>query len=189
MDTATDHSAGSFQTENGGRPQLSFPLFFIDFEASALTLESFPIEVGIAIARGVEGTIETWSTLIAPDPQWTLDDQWDPDAERVHGIRRWDLRHGLSAVEAMAKLNAFVQPNQIVWCDGGHYDAHWLGTLAIAAGIAPAFRLGDIGTMVRTDVEICDLYNAALASSLPPHRAGPDARRLCETLVRALTRE
>ena len=80
----------------------------IDFEATALTLESYPIEVGVARAMTPEGPVSTWSALISPDPSWNVPAQWDPDAERVHGISRWDLRSGTGARDVMTALNAWV---------------------------------------------------------------------------------
>lgn len=81
-------------TESNPTSNLSafrFPLVVMDFEASALTLDSYPIEVGVAIATTPSSSIETWSSLIAPAPDWDLASHWDPDAERIHGISRWDL--------------------------------------------------------------------------------------------------
>lgn len=45
------------------------PLVVIDFEATALTLESYPIEVGIARIEDEDCCpIVSWSSLIAPAP-------------------------------------------------------------------------------------------------------------------------
>ena len=63
---------------------LEWPLAVIDFEASALSIESYPIEVGIAIMANATADIEIWSTLIKPAPHWNMRAQWDPDAERIH---------------------------------------------------------------------------------------------------------
>jgi hypothetical protein len=54
------------------------PLAIIDFEASALTLKSYPIEVGVAIATSFSTPIVNWSSLIVPAPNWDLASQWDP---------------------------------------------------------------------------------------------------------------
>lgn len=81
----------------------SYPLVTIDFEASALTLQSFPIEVGIAIARSPTGEIETWSSLIRLEEDWAASDQWDPNSERIHGISRRSLRDAMPAVAVLAK--------------------------------------------------------------------------------------
>ena len=160
-----------------------FPLVVMDFEASALTLDSYPIEVGVAIATTPSSSIETWSSLIASAPDWDHTSHWDPDAERIHGISRWDLRQGKTAREVMLVLIGLVGTNTQVWCDGGHYDAHWLQTLAQAAGFQRHFELCDIGAAIRIDRLAFGRYLEALNKSVAPHRAGPDAERICSALI------
>lgn len=160
-----------------------FPLAVIDFEASALTRESFPIEVGIAIAVNPSASIMTWSSLVAPAPRWDLASQWDPDAERIHGISRWSLRQGKAPRETMLMLNDLLGSVQHIWCDGGHYDVRWLNVLAEAAGVYPVVELRDIGTALRAHDEVSARYREALEQSRAPHRAGPDAERICVALM------
>lgn len=162
-----------------------FPLAVIDFEASALSLESYPIEVGIAVAASPAGPIETWLALIAPDPAWNLVAQWDPDAQAVHGIRPWNLRGGQAPAALLAQLNRRLEKPGQVWCDGGAYDGHWLGTLARAAGFAARFELVDLAEQLRRDQVMQARYRAALVGPTP-HRAGPDAARICAALLAAL---
>ena len=123
---------------------INWPIVVVDFEATALTLDSYPIEVGLAWSALPTGPVETWSTLITPDPAWDLTANWDPDAEKVHGITHWDLRSGMPAAAAMEMLNRLASSATYVWCDGGHYDRYWLHRLSEAAGIKPSFRLADI---------------------------------------------
>jgi len=42
----------------------------LDFEASSLSQDSWPIEVGLSWLAG--GEVQTWSTLIRPAPDWNL---------------------------------------------------------------------------------------------------------------------
>ncbi len=56
---------------------------FLDFEASSLGERSYPIEVGWVFADGAGE-----AHLIRPAPEWT---DWDPAAERIHGIGRGQL--------------------------------------------------------------------------------------------------
>ncbi|MFC3175030.1 hypothetical protein ACFOD9_12290 [Novosphingobium bradum] len=162
-----------------------FPLAVIDFEATALSLESWPIEVGIAVAPSPDGPVEIWSSLILPDPAWDIAAQWDPDAQRVHGINRRDLRDGRAPAGVLAELNARLEPPWQVWCDGGPYDRHWLDCLVNAAGIPPRFELVDLAVATRQDNALRGRYRDALTGS-PPHRAGPDAERICRALLQAL---
>jgi hypothetical protein len=162
---------------------LDWPLLVIDFEASALSTESYPIEVGIAILNDPASTMEIWSTLIKPVPHWDMKAQWDPDAERIHGISRWSLRDGRSPREAMIELNRRIPIGAKVWCDGGYYDLCWLKVLATAAETAPAFELYDLSDTLRRNGALCNRYLTALNSVPPPHRAGPDAERICRALL------
>ena len=160
----------------------TYPLVTIDFEASALTLQSYPIEVGIAIAHSLTGAIDVWSSLIEPDASWALAEQWDPDAEKIHGISRRELREGMSAMAVMTILNDLAPDGAQAWCDGGHYDAHWLAVLEAAAERSATFKLSDLGPVIRADPDRYPQFISVMSRSKPPHRAGPDAKRLCSAL-------
>jgi hypothetical protein len=167
---------------------MKFPLVLIDFEASSLSTESYPIEVGVAIATGPDEPIETWSSLIKPDKAWLAGGDWDPDAQKVHHITAASLNGGLSANEVALHLNRLLGPVGHAYCDGGHYDGFWLKQLYKAAGIAPAFALWDIAGLFMLERHLFRSFGAILAESVAPHRAGPDAARLCAALVKVLGR-
>lgn len=184
-----DHSAWANDNElpTVDRLELAFPLVVIDFEATALTFGSYPIEVGVARAMNARHPFESWSTLIVPDPSWDLSSQWDPDAQRIHGIAKWDLRDGHSPSDTICALNRWVGNAPHVWCDGGQYDIHWLDTLAAAAGIEPTFSLIDIRPLMLASPSISARYMHALNRSKPPHRAELDAVRICAALLSAMS--
>ncbi len=162
-----------------------FPLAVIDFEATALSLTSYPIEVGIAIATSPQGLVETWSSLVAPDPSWDLSAQWDPEAQRVHGISQRDLRGGLAPTAVLGELNRRLERPFQVGCDGGYYDRYWLDVLVRAAGFPARFELVDLSWATRREPDLRRRYLDAL-SGPAPHRAGPDAIRICTALMAAL---
>ena len=54
--------------------------YIIDLEASGLASNSYPIEVGLALAPG-----NRFCSLIKPVDEW---EHWDQQAESVHGISR-----------------------------------------------------------------------------------------------------
>jgi hypothetical protein len=60
-------------------PDLS-KIAFLDFEASSLGKQGYPIEVAWVFANGEEE-----SHLIRPAEAWT---DWDVKAGRIHGISR-----------------------------------------------------------------------------------------------------
>src|SRR5215510_6144698 len=68
---------------------------FLDFEASSLGDDSYPIEVGWVFEDGREE-----AHLIRPPPAWI---DWDVTAERVHGIAREALLAQGEPHEAVAR--------------------------------------------------------------------------------------
>jgi hypothetical protein len=63
-----------------------FKIATIDFEATALSNEGDPIEVGVAIYDR-QDLIQTWSSLIRPG----MSCLWDETSAAVHKIARTDL--------------------------------------------------------------------------------------------------
>lgn len=104
---------------------------FIDFEASSLSQDSYPIE----FAWGSDSE-EILSFLISPQeiPHWT---DWNDDAERVHGITR-DLlmENGMEVRKACHTIFEALN-GSIVYCDAPAYDSYWFSELFKAAN----FRL------------------------------------------------
>lgn len=95
------------------------------------------------------------------------------------------LVDGRDPLEVAQALNHIIGLTGHAWCDGGSYDAHWFKTLFRAAGIKPTFYLWDIAALFALDRPMRTRFYAMLAADDAPHRAGPDALRLCVALVRA----
>ncbi|MBJ3764614.1 hypothetical protein ILP92_17920 [Maribius pontilimi] len=73
------------------------PAYFLDFEASSLASNSWPVEIGIA--RVVDGAVVTESQLIKPHPSWE-EAAWSSESAEVHGLSRSILdAEGLEASE------------------------------------------------------------------------------------------
>jgi DNA polymerase-3 subunit epsilon len=164
---------------------MNFPLIVLDFEASSLSDDSYPIEVGVALAFNSDGPIRVWSSLIQPCREWTSRHDWDPAAERVHHIPASLLATGQTPSEVAKALNAIIGPVRHAYCDGGHYDGFWLERLFKAARIEPAFALWDLARLFLLNRTLFRRFGAILDQSAAPHRAGADAARLCAALVRA----
>lgn len=99
---------------------------FLDFEASSLSKQSYPIEVGWVRE---DGTGE--SHLIRPAPGWT---EWDERAAAVHGITREQLqREGEPHEQVCARLLAVFEQN-VVLASAPSWDGHWLSMLLRASG-------------------------------------------------------
>lgn len=165
---------------------IKFPLAIIDFEASSLNPESFPIEVGLAVAHTSDAPIKVWSSLINPAKDWIARRDWDKSAADTHMITLAELAGGLPPSQVAETLNAALGPEGIAYSDGGNYDGHWLRTLYRAAGIKPTFVMWDIAVLFVLDRSFHNRFAHYLAASDAPHRAGLDARRICAALVAAV---
>lgn len=114
---------------------------FLDFEASGLAADGYPIQVAWSAADGrVE---ECWLIRPAAEYGWALDEGWDPAAERVHGIAFARLcEQGRPAAWIAARMNAQLA-DRTVYVDGGASDVLWCRQLFAAAAVPQRFVLGD----------------------------------------------
>lgn len=108
--------------------------YFIDFEASGLDPRSYPIEIGIV---GCDGS--RFETLIKPASHWKY---WSQDAEDIHGIIRERLEDGMKVAALARQLNERYA-GKTLWADS-LYDRVWMRVLFAAAGLEPAFTLGNL---------------------------------------------
>jgi hypothetical protein len=102
------------------------PWVFLDFEASSLSKDSYPIEVGWVFE---DGTGE--AHLIRPAPGWT---DWDARAAAVHGITREQLeREGEPHQTICGQLLTLFEQNTVL-ASAPSWDGHWLSMLLRASG-------------------------------------------------------
>lgn len=114
---------------------------FLDFEASSLDLNSYPIQVAWSLPDG-----SVYDRFIRPCDTWK---DWSYASEEIHGIRREFLFDvGRAAREVAEELNAALDPYNIAFADALQYDESWLQTLYLSAGIEPTFVLGDFNQML-----------------------------------------
>ena len=102
---------------------------FIDFEASGLALESYPIEVAWSDESG-----RITSFLISPE---TVQDwqHWSDQAEFIHGIKRKTLiSDGLRPATVCAQITAALSHKR-VYSDNPDFDGMWMKTLFDGARI------------------------------------------------------
>lgn len=171
---------------------------FLDFEASGLGAQSWPIEVGWAIAAAPKAYDDSsaWrgapddaleavaappaeAALIAPDARWSMD-AWDPTAERLHGLSIDCLRKdGAPAVQVCARLNAALAGVR-VYSDATNWDGFWLMRLYEVGGLRPSFELLDFAGLIRPLIGPHEAAFFEAAKAAPPrrHRAAPDAVHL-----------
>jgi len=154
---------------------MSPKIVFVDFEASGLGGESWPIEVGYAASTGEEDAF-----LLSRHADWSLE-AWDRRAEQVHGISVADLEGGLepqAALERLAPLKGL-----LVVSDAPAFDNFWLDRLAAAAGALALFVVSDWEEILpsgQSKRERDALFAAARAKEQRHHRAAVDSRVMRE---------
>jgi hypothetical protein len=150
---------------------------FIDFEASGLGPDSWPVEVGWAHVGQ-----EAHSLLIQPHATWALD-KWNPVAERMHGLTIEGLQADGHAVADVCDALDRELIGAHVYCDALLYDGFWLSVLYDAAVRAPKFELVDLQDLLSTISSPRDIARAeVLADTSEPHmhRAAQDVCHMME---------
>ena len=130
-------------------------LVFLDFEASSLAKQSYPIEVAWVFADGRSET-----HLIRPAPSWT---DWHEDAEAIHHISRSTLLSAGEPHDVVAQRMIDVLAGHDLLASAPSWDGKWLSVLLRGAGLdRRALRLRD------TDDAIDEEARMILAPSVPP---------------------
>ena len=167
---------------------------FLDFEASSLSKNSYPIEVAWVFQNG-----RSEHHLIAPAPGW---DDWDDASEAIHGISRSALEaEGKSHDEVASRMMEALTGHDL-FASAPSWDGKWLSVLLRGAGLPRhALRLSDtdealresaaeilrpVLTVGRLDVAVHEVVvTASLArNAQPAHRALADAIDEYETWLR-----
>ncbi|HEY0436843.1 MAG TPA: hypothetical protein VGC92_09395 [Phenylobacterium sp.] len=111
-------------------------IVFVDFEASSLADDSYPIEVGWVFEDGA-----TEAHLIRPAPGW---DDWDADAQAIHGLSRATLMAEGEPHEGVAHAMLAALGGHRAFASAPSWDGKWLSVLLRAAGLPRhALRLAD----------------------------------------------
>jgi hypothetical protein len=173
----------------------------VDCEASSLGPAGYPIEVGWCLAD----TVRVESHLIAPTDGWS---DWDPAAEAVHGISRQVLADQGRPIAEVARRMRDALEGRDLYADGTR-DQGWIDRLFDAASL-PSLVLQHfdrlLDAVVKPELEasndwlakelarlseqgpiVDEAYARARLVAAPTHRAGDDARHLCEVLRQALS--
>lgn len=165
---------------------LRWPILTIDFEASSLEDDGYPVEVGMARWRTTASPIEVWSSTLRPHRDWLSRGRSDKSSAAVHGITRSEIDAGMTALRAVRMLD-WIADEAPAFCDGGVHDAYWMTRLAKAAGRSCSFPLADWDAMMCSlPAEAQQKAERWLGRHPVPHRAGPDAERLLRALAAGL---
>jgi len=138
---------------------------FLDFEASSLRKNGFPVEVGWVFEDGAsEGH------LIRPAPGWT---DWDAEAEAIHGISRERLGQEGTPHDEVARRMVEALSGHDLYASAPSWDGKWLSLLLRAAGLPRhALRLRD------TEVAQAESAAALLDTLLTPGEAAGAVREI-----------
>jgi hypothetical protein len=161
---------------------------FLDFEASSLSDESYPIEVAWVFEDGGSET-----HLIRPAPSWT---DWDPQAALTHGYSRADLLAEGEPHDAVARRLVEGLTGHAPFASAPSWDGKWLSVLLRSAGfprhlvrlqdteVAQAEAVAEVlGGVVPAEelaavtMSILDLVRREKAALPVRHRALDDARQ------------
>jgi len=143
--------------------KLKQPLF-IDFEASSLNMDSYPIEVAWSLEGG---SIE--SHLINPDEvkSWT---DWEEESQAIHGISKDTLSSRGKHPKWVAKRMNEVLAGKVLLSNAYEFDLDWCETLFKAADEVMEFTFGDawhvFGLQLHANVNIDE--NGELDRSIRP---------------------
>ena len=109
---------------------------FLDFEASSLSDDSYPIEVAWVFEDGCSE-----AHLIRPLPQW---EDWDPEAASIHGITRRQLALEGEPVDVVARRLVDQLTGHTLHASAPSWDGKWLSVLLRGGGLPRhALRLTD----------------------------------------------
>lgn len=159
-------------------PIRNSPVYFLDFEASSLDADSWPIEIGIA--RVVDDAVVTKARLIRPHPYWS-EGAWSEASAEIHGLSRARLdAEGYDAWEVAAWFKDL--NTGIAVTDNPEFERRWLIRLLATDPPFPGVRLLDFDSYLRISLPdaaaVTRAYRSLENQGPPPHRAGPDAERL-----------
>lgn len=141
------------------------PSFFIDFEASGIAPDSYPIEVAVVSSE------TSFSSLIKPARYWT---HWSFDAQDMHGLSQDYLREQGDTPGAWARHMNQLFSGQVL-CSDSPQDGFWLDVLYEAADLIPTFELKPLEVFVGREL-------LKLVSTLRESKAHPTLDRVFERM-------
>ena len=148
----------------------------LDFEASSLSAQSWPIEIGLSWIE--RDTLQTWHSLIRPAPEWNLAD-WSPQSAAVHGIPIASLEGAPSALNVAQEFLKVLRDRRLV-SDAPEFEARWLSRLLMVNGEdqVPLIEDFDGVSFAMYSGYALDIVYETVGRRPAPHRAGPDSARL-----------
>ncbi len=154
------------------------PPWIIDVEASGFGPDSYPIEIGLALASG-----RRYCSLIRPPSDWV---HWTTEAESYHHLCRDTLfDHGQPVEMVVGHLNRLLG-ERTVYSDGWVVDKPWVIKLFHRAGVRMSFRLSPLEMILsEAQMEIWHQVKEDIVAELKidRHRASNDALIIQQTYL------
>lgn len=149
-------------------------MYIIDVEASGLSDQSYPIQIGWQHRGDLNRFGEI---LICPHPDWVY---WDESAEkRIHHISRQQLLSGEDIVDACHFLNKTFE-RQPVYSDCNSADGFWVDKLFTTAHVEQRFEIKSIYDLISD--EKMSSFKQKLMARDKPHTALADARIISDVV-------
>lgn len=155
----------------------------LDFEASSLSLESWPIEIGLSWID--KGAVQTWSSLISPAATWDMND-WSHLSAAVHKIEFSSIA-GAPSVQVVSQAFLKTLAGRHLVSDAPEFETHWLTRLLHAGGYdeVPSIESFEHISFALYSGYALDMLYETLERRAAPHRAGPDSARLAKSWLKA----
>jgi DNA polymerase III subunit epsilon len=154
-------------------------MMFIDFEASSLSDESWPIEIGLAWFDENQ-KIRSAARLIRPDPSWDRDDWADKSAE-IHKIPFSELKKAEPARDVARWAAQHIGFNRL-FSDAPSFDGFWMRRLMDTISQGEDFEIFSLHEEAYEVFEgpAFSMFHKARANAHAPHRADADAAGLAQ---------
>lgn len=150
-------------------------LIILDCEASGLSQNSYPIEIGVAYNK------DSFGFLIKPASDWNY---WDTIAEKIHNIKREDLENsGISVYDAVNILNSQLR-GLTVYSDAFDFETFWIDKLYSSVGVERNFKIESI-YMLNFNIEKYRKEKDSLSKNIITHRAENDSLIIRESIIRS----
>ncbi|UOA15971.1 hypothetical protein DSM109990_02822 [Sulfitobacter dubius] len=163
-------------------------LVFIDLEASSLSEDSWPIELGICWLDERE-KLRTGSKLIKPHPSWPSS-AWSDASQKIHRITLAELENADDATD-VAKWAFEVLADALLVSDAVDFDQRWLNRLMDTTSSSRSLKLISVQEAARQcfSSDAMSMFFRAYARGHSTHRAADDALRVGQAWRAALRKE
>jgi DNA polymerase-3 subunit epsilon len=163
-------------------------IIFIDLEASSLSAESWPIELGFCWIDERQ-KLRTASKRIKPHPSWPIE-AWSIRSQRVHKITLDELESAEDAT-SVAQWALDRLSGALLLSDAAMHDSRWLNGLMATIGQRDVLKVESIQEEVRRQFrgDAMSMFFKANARGGSAHRAAADALRLGQAWRAAIRKQ